>query len=52
MLHKTRAAIRFRAKKPSSQTNFALVYLWCGRAVDVRPRDWQIFSDIDEVSDE
>ena len=34
MLHKTRVAIRFRAKKPSSQTtrNFALVCLWCGRS--------------------
>ena len=35
MLHKTRVAIRFRAKKPSPQTtrNFALVCLWCGRTV-------------------
>ena len=35
MLHKTRVAIRFRARKPSPQTtrNFALVYLWCGRTV-------------------
>ena len=33
MLHKTRVAIRFRAKKPSPQTtrHFALVCLWCGR---------------------
>ena len=33
MLHQTRVAIRFRAKKPSPQTslNFALVYLWCRR---------------------
>ena len=35
MLHKTRVAIRFCAKKPSPQTtrNFALVCLWCGRTV-------------------
>ena len=55
MLHKTRVAIRFRAKKPSPQTtrNFALVCLWCGRtdgrsvgrSVGVRSRDCQIFSD-------
>ena len=47
MLHKTRIAIRFRAKKPSPQTtrNFALVDLWCGRTVGVRSRDCQIFSD-------
>ena len=47
MLHKTRVAIRFRAKKPSPPTtrNFALEYLWCGRAVGVRSRDYQIFSD-------
>ena len=33
MFHKTRVAIRFRAKKSSPQTtpNFALVCLWCGR---------------------
>ena len=33
MLHQTRVAIRFRAKKPSPQTslNFALVCLWCRR---------------------
>ena len=51
MLHKTRVAIRFRAKKPSPQTtrNFALVCLWCGRtvgrSVGVLSRDYQIFSD-------
>ena len=51
MLHKTRVAICFGAKKPSPQTTraFALVYPWCGRKVGwlvgERSRDCQILSD-------
>ena len=48
MLHKTRVAIRFRAKKPSQQTTEILRWCACGadgRAVGIRSRDRQIFSD-------
>ena len=45
MLHKTRVAIRFRAKKPSLDYPKFCVGAPVVRTVGVRSRDCQIFSD-------
>ena len=48
MLHKTRVAIRFCAKKSLPQTtrNFALVCLWFGRTVGRSGGRWSVFGDV------
>ena len=48
MLHKTRVAIRFRAKNPHHRLSEILRWFACGAnglVVGVRSRDCQIFSD-------